>query len=211
MKVLVIGANGQVGKQLVELLGKSEHEVTAMVRDTDQIPTMEKLSAKTVTGNLEKDFSHAVAGADAVIFTAGSGAHTGYDKTILIDQEGAIKAMDTAKSLGVKRFIMLSSIIPKRLADAPESMKPYYAAKNRADEYLKGTNLDYTIVRPGRLTNEPGSGKIDAAVSLGYKSSIPRADVAHVLFETLEQENTYSKTFEILSGDDSISKALRNV
>ena len=113
MNVLVIGANGKIGQKIVGLLGKSDHEVTAMVRKDEQVPKLEDLGAKTVKGDLEKDISHAVKGADAVIFTAGSGGKTGADKTILIDQEGAIKAMDEAESKGVKRFIIVSAMIPK--------------------------------------------------------------------------------------------------
>ena len=211
MNVLVIGANGKIGRQIVGLLGKSEHQVTAMVRKDDQIPQIEELGAKTVKGDLEKDISHAVKGAEAIIFTAGSGAKTGADKTILIDQEGAIKAMETAESQNVKRFIIVSAMIPEDISESEEAMKPYYAAKNRADEYLKHSTLNYTILRPGKLSDEEGTGKIDAAVSLGYKSDIPRADVAQVAVDALENDNTFKKTIELLSGDQPILEALRSL
>ncbi len=211
MNVLVIGANGKIGQKIVGLLGKSDHQVTAMVRKEEQMPKLEELGAKTVKGDLEKDISHAVKGADAVIFTAGSGAKTGADKTILIDQEGAIKAMDEAESHNVKRFVIVSAMIPEDASEADDAMKPYFAAKKRADEYLKNSSLNYTILRPGRLSDEEGTGKIAAAESLNFKSDIPRDDVAQVAVEALENDKTYKKTIEILSGDKTISDALKSL
>lgn len=211
MNVLVIGANGKIGQKIVGLLGKGDHQVTAMVRKEEQMPELEKLGAKAVLGDLEKDITHAVEGSDAVIFTAGSGAKTGADKTILIDQEGAIKAADAAVAKNVDRFIIVSAMIPEDLNEADEAMKPYFAAKNRADDYLKNTSLNYTILRPGKLTDEEGTGKIDAAESLGRKADIPRDDVAQAAVEALGNAATYKKTIELLSGDQPISEALKNL
>lgn len=209
MKVLVIGANGQVGTHLIKSLAERGHEPVGMVRDTDQVKAIENAGGKTVLGDLEKDFSHAMYGCEAVVFAAGSGPHTGADKTILIDQEGAIKSIDEAKRQGIKRFVLLSSVGADNPEMAPDNMKHYLYAKKRADDYLKSTNLTYTILRPGSLSNEPGTGQIRAAESLEDKSGqIPREDVADVLTEIVENENTYLKTFEILDGDLRISDAL---
>ncbi|TLS35362.1 SDR family oxidoreductase [Pseudalkalibacillus caeni] len=212
MKVLVIGANGQIGKQLVEQLANNNHEPVAMIRDTDQIPELEQLGAKTVFANLEKDFAHAFYGCDAVIFAAGSGPNTGADKTVLIDQEAAIRAVDEAKHQGVKRFVMLSSMGANDPHATDHPIKFYLAAKHRADEHLKQTSLAYTIVRPGRLTNDPPKGKVEAAGSISDKSrSIPRGDVAATLAESLTNENTFGKTFELLSGEKGIEEALNSL
>ena len=110
MRVLVIGANGKIGKQVVEKLAKTEHEPVAMVRDPKQVTQFENIGAKTIVADLEQNFEKAFDKIDAVIFTAGSGGHTGADKTIIIDQEGAIESIDLAKKYGVKRFMIVSSM-----------------------------------------------------------------------------------------------------
>ncbi|MDP5274195.1 SDR family oxidoreductase [Chengkuizengella axinellae] len=208
-KVLVIGANGQVGKHIVQHLIESKYAAVAMVRNEKQLSDFESLGAQAVIGDLEKDFSHAYSGCDAIIFAAGSGAHTGYDQTILIDQEGAIKAGEIAEKLGVKRFVMLSSLGTENPEKGPESLKPYLYAKKRADEVLKQKDLIYTIVRPGRLSNEDGNGLVRIEKRLSDVSgSISRQDVAKTLVECVENENTYYKIFEMLSGDQTITDAL---
>ncbi|WP_377887814.1 SDR family oxidoreductase [Alkalihalobacillus sp. R86527] len=209
MKVLVIGANGQVGTHVIKSLAERGHDPVGMVRDTDQIKAIEDAGGKTVLGDLEKDFSHAMYGCEAVVFAAGSGPHTGADKTILIDQEGAIKSIDEAKRQGIKRFVLLSTVGADYPEKGPDNMKPYLYAKKRADEHLKSTNLTYTILRPGRLSDEAANGQIRAAETLEDKSGqIPREDVANVLAEIVENENTFNKTFEILNGEINISDAL---
>lgn len=207
MRVLVIGANGGIGKQAVEKLLESDHEPVAMVRKTDQIPQFEELGAQTVLADLEEDFEKAFHNIDAVIFAAGSGPHTGADKTIVIDQEGAIESVDLAKRHGIKRFIMLSSIG----ADHPKGtgqMKHYLYAKHRADEYLKKTGLNYTIVRPGRLTDDPGTGKVNLQEKLSDIGNIPREDVAAVLVYLLSVPRAENQIFELVEGNTELSEVL---
>ncbi|GGD27296.1 SDR family oxidoreductase [Pontibacillus salipaludis] len=205
MKVLVIGANGQVGKHVVDKLNYYNHEPVAMVRDKDQVPYFEERNVQTVLGDLEKDFSHAYDGVDAVIFAAGSGPNTGADKTIMIDQEGAIKAMNLAESKDVSRFVMLSSIAADRPEVGPEELKHYLYAKGRADEYLRTTSLNYTIVRPGGLTNEQGTGKVQMSehLEMGY---IPREDVGNVLAYVLTEDSVIGKSFDLLSGETDVKQ-----
>lgn len=213
MKTLVIGANGKVGRQVVQLLAKSEeHEPIAMIRDSDQIPFFEDMGVKTVLADLDGNFSHAFSNCDAVIFAAGSGPNTGADKTIIIDQEGAIKAAEEAQRREVKRFILLSSMGTDHPEEGSDSMKFYFYAKRRADEFLKGTNLNYTIVRPGGLTNDNATGKVKVETSIkSGERKIPRADVADVLVQSLSEENTSYKTFEIVAGEKNTDQALANL
>ncbi|WP_226585431.1 SDR family oxidoreductase [Halobacillus litoralis] len=205
MNVLVIGANGKVGKHIVHKLRKSEHVPYAMLRDTDQIPYFEEIQVPTVLADLEKDFGHAFHGMDAVIFAAGSGPHTGADKTIIIDQEGAIKTADHAMANGVKRYIMLSSIGADRAEEAPDDFKFYLYAKHRADEYVRKTSLDYTIVRPGSLTNEKGTGKVLMEKRTEH-GEIPREDVAETLVHLLTVPSSVHKSYDLISGDMPIKK-----
>ena len=160
MHVFIAGANGQIGRFLLQEIADSKHEARALVRHADQGPELQQLGAtETVIGDLEQDCSEAMRGCDAVIFTAGSGPHTGPDKTVDVDQDGAIRLVDTAKAMGIKRFIMVSSMRAEEPEKGPEKLQHYLRAKRNADEHLKSSGLNYTIVRPGRLTNDDGNGK----------------------------------------------------
>ncbi|HET7627786.1 MAG TPA: SDR family oxidoreductase [Bacillales bacterium] len=210
MKVLVIGANGNVGRKVVPILHECGHEAKAMIRDETQKENLDP-RAEVVVADLEKDFGHALEGCDAVIFTAGSGAHTGPDKTELVDRRGAMKAIDEAKKHGVHKFLMVSSMNADTPENGPEHMRHYYKAKGDADDYLRASGLDYTIVRPGRLSHAPGTGKIEAAVKIADRSrkrDIPREDVARVMVHALKHDPLGERVFEILSGDTPVDKAL---
>lgn len=215
MNVLVIGANGQVGRNIVKELSEANHQATAMVRKEDQIDKMKELGATNVVlGDLEKDFGDAFEGVDAVIFAAGSVPNTGADKTLTIDLWGSVKAAQYAKDKGVKRFVQLGSVGSDNPDAGGEAMKPYLVAKRTADDMLKATDLDYTIVRPGALSDEGKSGKIEVS-SNGFSSlegrSIPRADVAKVLVDVLGRTNTYHKTFEVLQGEQPVGDQLETL
>ncbi|MEF7565295.1 SDR family oxidoreductase [Bacillus infantis] len=214
MKILIVGANGQIGRHLIEKLAETEHKSVAMVRKEEQESELRELGAdEVVIGDLEKDFSHAFEGVDSVIFTAGSGGHTGADKTILIDLWGAIKTIDQAKEHNISRFLLVSSMNADTPDTGIESMKHYFVAKKLADDHLRSSGLDYTIVRPGGLLNEPATGKIQLEEKIKEFSSreITREDVAAVLAEAVDLENTYKKTFEILNGETPIKEALKQV
>ncbi|MRH43641.1 NAD(P)H-binding protein [Aquibacillus halophilus] len=207
MNVLVIGANGKVGKHIIKKLQESNHQPVAMVRDTEQVPYFEQLGVKTVLGDLEKDFSNAFYGVDGVIFAAGSGPNTGADKTIIIDQEGAIKSINYAKQFDIQRFMMLSSIKADQPEEVPE-MKHYLFAKHRADEYLKSSGLNYTIVRPGGLTNEVGTGKVQMEQHIKEFGTIPREDVAATLVYLLSVPRAKNKSFDLVSGTTILGELL---
>ncbi len=211
MKVLVVGANGTTGKQVVEKVANSkQHEAYAMIRDEKQADALKKLGANVVLGDLEQNVSDALRGMDAVIFAAGSGGNTGDEKTIAVDQNGAKNIIDEAKNQGVKRFVMLSSMGTDTPEQGPEGLQLYLRAKAIADEYLKQSNLQYTIVRPGTLSNDQATGKIDINNDIQDKSqTIPRADVATVLVECLNEEATIGKTFEMLAGETEIEQAIK--
>ncbi|AKP47053.1 MULTISPECIES: SDR family oxidoreductase [Bacillus] len=213
MKVLIAGANGHTGRLIVELLGKSKHEAYAMIRDESQAENLKQLGAKeAIVADLEKDLTHAVKGMDAVIFAAGSGSKTGPDKTISVDQEGAKRLVDAAKKEGISHFIMLSSY-GAGVPDALPNLELYLKAKGEADRYLQESGLTYTIVRPGWLSFDPPTGKVEIADHFESVEgrNIPRGDVAKVIVSCLDLENAKNKTFELLAGDQSIEDALRTL
>lgn len=215
MKVFLIGANGQVGKHIVTLLKESEnHTLTAMVRSEDQAEDLRKSGVNAVVANLEdsvEKIAEAIKGHDAVIFSAGSGSKTGPDKTLLVDLDGAVKSMEAAEKVGANRFVMVSAYKAydrEFWKDSP--IKPYFVAKHYADRVLTSSNLNYTIIGPGILLNEPGTGKISVGDRL-EKTSIPREDVARTVVCALDEENTYRKTIGLMSGEQSVEDALKSI
>ncbi|MEP5176793.1 SDR family oxidoreductase [Marinobacter alexandrii] len=209
MHVFIAGANGQIGQHLLQEMANSNHEARALIRHPDQGPDLQKLGAtETVVGDLEHDCSEAMRGCDAVIFTAGSGPHTGPDKTIDVDQDGAIRLVDTARAMGTKRFIMVSSMRAEEPEKGPEKLKHYLWAKHNADEHLKNSGLNYTIVRPGRLIDNDGFGNVALSARLEEFGEIPRQDVARVLLAVLDSDNTADTVFDVVSGDTPVAEAV---
>ncbi|WP_163971096.1 SDR family oxidoreductase [Oceanobacillus halotolerans] len=213
MKVLVVGANGQIGKHLVSFIQDSDSlKAKAMIRKAEQATYFKDLGAETALVDLEDDIepiAKAAEDVDAIVFTAGSGPHTGKDKTIMIDLDGAVKTIEAAKKAGVKRFVMISSFDTRRQAiqDAPESFAPYVAAKHYADEWLKRTDLDYTIIHPGGLTNDEGTGKVNIATDVEI-DKVPREDIARVIVASLENEKTIGKEFQVVKGSTPVKDAV---
>lgn len=216
MKVLVVGANGQIGKHLVTLMQEHETiEAKAMIRKQEQASFFEKLGAETALVDLEgeiEDIAKAAEGVDAIVFTAGSGPKTGPDKTILIDLDGAVKTIEAAKAANVKRFIMISSYDTTRKAiqEASSSFAPYVAAKHYADEWLRGANLDYTMIHPGALTNDAGTGKIEASATV-EPSEVARENIAQVILACLENDATIGKEFQVINGDTPVKEAIDSI
>ena len=206
MNVLVAGSHGQVGRHATRILAESDHAVRGMVRSESQAPDITDLGAEAVVADLTGDVSHAVEGIDAIIFAAGSGGEDVWG----VDRDGAINLIDEAEAEGIERFVMLSSIGADRPEDGPEELQEYLRAKAEADEYLRESDLTYTIVRPGPLTNEDGTGRIRIDTDLdGDDAEIPREDVSRTLVAALGVESTYGKTFELTAGDEPIEEALQ--
>ncbi|WP_121742516.1 SDR family oxidoreductase [Natronorubrum halophilum] len=206
--VLVAGAHGQVGQHLTELLGERDHEVRAMIRDESQVEDVESLGAEAVVADLTASVDHAVEGCDSIVFAAGSGGNDVYG----VDRDGAINLLEAAEESGVDRFVMLSSMGADDPESGPDALEDYLIAKAEADERLRRSEVAHTIVRPGELTNEPGTGRIRAAESLeSGDGDIPREDVARTLAAALERDDLAGETFEILGGDEPIDEELEAV
>lgn len=204
--VLVAGANGTTGRIIVDLLKESnKYNPVAMVRKKEQKEDFEKNNVSAILADLEKDVSHTTDNMQKVIFAAGSGGKN----VIGVDQEGAKKLTDAAKNSGASKFVMLSSMG----ADNPsinEDLQDYLKAKQNADEHLKSSGVDYSIVRPGSLNDNNGSGKIKLERKFDEMGEISRADVARTLVEVLDDKVRHNEVFEILSGDTEIEKAVRS-
>ena len=209
MDVLVAGGHGKIARHLLRLLAEQGHHGRGLIRNPDHAADLEAIGAVPVLCDLERDDPRPHLGAaDAVVFAAGAGPGSGPERKRTVDYGGAVKLIEAAEELGVARYLMVSSMGAGDPASAPEAMRPYQQAKHDADEALVASGLDWTIVRPGGLTDAPGSGRVDLAPSLERSGRIPREDVALVLLESLGQGNTSRRTFEVLEGDVPVPEAL---
>lgn len=216
MKVLVLGANGQVGQHVVDQLQDAPGvSVRAMVRKEDQQKALLQRGIDAVCVDLEDDIpsiKRVYQDIDAVIFAAGSGPNTGADKTMTIDLDGAVKTIEAAKQAGVKRYVMVSSFDTTRdaIQSAPEGFKPYVVAKHFADDWLRRSGLDYTIVHPGRLTNGQGTGEVHIKETVDA-GEVPREDIATILVETVQNDHLIGREFQVIVGKTPIKEALKSV
>ncbi|GAA6132563.1 SDR family oxidoreductase [Halopseudomonas sabulinigri] len=202
-KTLVIGSTGKIGSLLLPMLQQADIDTLAMARDPAKLAHLQGIDF--IEANLEDDFEHAVSGCDRVVFTAGSGASTGPDKTLLIDLWAARKAVDYAIKHHVKHFVMISS----RGADDPDAIdspiKPYLVAKCMADDYLLRSGLPYTILRPGKLTDDGGTGQITTRRPEQLSAQhIARADVARVITRVLSTGQSKNVIYELYEGETPI-------
>lgn len=204
--IVIAGANGTTGRMIVDLLKESKnYNPIAMVRKQEQKDRFENENVSAVVADLENDVQHAVQNAHKVIFAAGSKGKN----VIGVDQEGAKRFIDAAKSVGAKKFVMLSSMGADNPA-ASDELEDYLKAKQNADEYLKTSGLDYSIVRPGSLTDNNATGKIQLKEKLGEHGKISRADVAQTLVSALQDNVKQNKVFEIIEGETPIENAITN-
>tara|TARA_R110002012_G_scaffold35613_4_gene101412 strand:- start:419 stop:1051 length:633 start_codon:yes stop_codon:yes gene_type:complete len=206
-KILVVGANGTTGKEIVNLLNESQYfEPYAMVRKSEQEQQFTSKGIKTILADLEQDVSGTTSGMDKVIFAAGSGGKNVKE----VDENGAKKMIDASKKHNIKKFVMLSSMG----ADQPEKaddLKEYLHAKHNADMYLKESGLNYAIVRPGSLNNDMLTNKIELSEKLNKRGEISRSDVAQVIARVTNDDVANKKTFEIIGGQTLITNAFSKI
>jgi|SRR5829696_8348127 len=212
MDVLVAGGHGQIARHLLRKLAAAGHHGRGLIRNPDHAADLEADGATPVLCDLERDDPAPHVGtADAIVFAAGAGPGSGPERKRTVDYEGAVKLIEAAESLGVRRYVIVSSMGADDPASASNEMRPYQQAKHDADEALANSSLDWTIVRPGRLTDEPGAGTVDLAPRLGRYGEVPREDVASVLLAMLGAENTARGTYELLGGDVPVEDAVNGL
>lgn len=207
MQILIAGGHGQIAMLLHPLLIARGHRVRALVRNPNHADEVRRAGAEPVYCDLEAegDISEALGEADAVVFAAGAGPGSGAARKLTMDRDGAIKLIDAARQNGIRRYVMISAMDAEE-PRGDEVFQTYLRAKAEADEALRRSGLDYTIVRPGRLTNEPGSGCVSLAERLP-RGEIPRADVAAVVVCVLETPATVGRQFDVTAGETPLAKA----
>lgn len=212
MRIAIIGGHGQIALQLSRILSERGHTVRGVVRNPAHGADIEAAGGEPLVLDLERSdaetLATALAGTDAVVFAAGAGPGSGPDRKYTVDRDGSILLADAAVRAGIGRFLQISTMgAGKPPAGGDESWIAYIDAKTQAEDDLRGRDLAWTILRPGRLTDEPPTGQVLLADSVPA-GSIPRADVAAVLAELLITGAAPQRTLELISGTTGIDKAV---
>jgi uncharacterized protein YbjT (DUF2867 family) len=209
MDVVIAGGHGQIALRTLRLLAERGDRARGLIRNPDHAADLEAVGAEAVICDLERedDITAFVAGADAVVFAAGAGPGSGAARKQTVDLGGALKLVDAAKANGIARYVIVSAIGASRPEGWSEEMRPYYEAKAGADRRVAEAGLDHTIVRPGRLTDAPGTGRVVAAPEVEY-GDIPRDDVAAVIVAALDTPGTIGKAFDLVTGETPIAEAV---
>lgn len=211
MKITIVGAHGNIAMLLHPMLIEAGHSVRGIIRKEEQAEDLRELGVEPVVADVEKedDISEAVGSVDAVLFAAGAGPGSGAERKWSIDRDGAIKLMEACHKNGIERYVIISAMG----LDEPRGsdvFQVYQKAKAEADEALRHSGLDYTIVKPGRLTDESGTGTVSIGKNLD-RGEIPREDVAAVLANVFDMSGTIGKEFDLLSGNQPIPDALSDL
>jgi uncharacterized protein YbjT (DUF2867 family) len=208
--VAIAGGHGKIALILGRLLAERGDTVRGLIRNPDQADDLRAVGIEPVIADLESegDIASAIRGADAVVFAAGAGPGSGDARKKTVDLGGAVKLVEAAKGEGVSRYLIVSSMgAEKAPADGAEGFGAYLQAKFEADEAVRASGLDYTVVRPGGLTDDPGTGLVTIAEDTG-RGKVPRADVAAVFVACLDTPSTIGQSFDLISGTTPIPDAL---
>jgi uncharacterized protein YbjT (DUF2867 family) len=215
MRIVIAGGHGKIALILERLLSQRGDSVIGFIRNPEHAADLEAAGAEPVVVDLETasvgDVAAHLRGADAVVFAAGAGPGSGATRKETVDRAAAVLLADAAETAKVSRYVMISSMGAD--AEAPDDagdpvFVAYLRAKGAADDnVLARKALDTTIVRPGHLTNDPGTGRVTIAAHTGH-DNVPREDVAAVLLAVLDTSSTVGQTFEVISGDTPIEDAV---
>ncbi|MFC7957967.1 SDR family oxidoreductase [Rhodococcoides kroppenstedtii] len=212
-RIAIVGGHGKIALKLAKLLTESGHEVSSLIRNPDQTPDIEQAGATAVVADVENQTTEQIAGTiaehDAVVFAAGAGGGNP-DRTYAVDRDAAIRTVDAAQSAGVSRFLLVSyfGAGPDHGVAPDNSFYAYAEAKAEADQHLKNSDLDWTIVAPSSLTDDAGTGSIRTKEQGATGESVSRDDVAAVLASALDTPSTSRRMIEFDQGDTPIADAL---
>ena len=210
-RITIAGGHGQVALLLTDRLAERGDEVVGLIRSLPQSADLRAHGATPAVLDLEKasteDLAIAITGSDAVVFAAGAGPGSGADRKETVDLGGAVLLRRAAERAGVDRYVMVSAMGTDDPPQGDDVFSVYLRAKARADRDLAASELDWTIVRPGRLTDQPATGRVELGREVP-RGEVPRADVAAVLAAVLADENTVGRVIEVVGGDRPVRDAL---
>lgn len=217
MRTVIAGGHGQIGLRLGRLLAGRGDEAAGIIRKPEQAGELLAAGVEPVVCDLESasvdDVARHLEGADAVVFAAGAGPGSGVARKETVDRDAALLLADAAERAGVRRYLVVSSMgADATLTDPPEGADPVFAAyqraKGAADDAVRARDgLDWTVLRPGRLTDDPGTGLVQLAPHTG-RAEVTRDDVAAVLAALLDEPRTAKLTLELIGGDAPVAEAV---
>jgi uncharacterized protein YbjT (DUF2867 family) len=214
MDVAIAGGHGQIARHLSRMLAERGDRVRGLIRNEAQSDDLRPVGATPVVVDLEEasaaEIAEAIKGADAVVFAAGAGPGSGAVRKETVDYAAAVKLVEAAQIAGAQRYIIISSMGADDPPPGDDVFAVYLRAKARADQAVMDSDRAWTVVRPGRLTNDPGTGRVALARHV-ERGQIPREDVAAVIVAALDDDRTIGQVFEVVSGDSEIGWALSNL
>ena len=213
-RIAIVGGHGQVARHLLVELRRSAHTPIALVRNEKYREELESRGAEMRLLDIEEQdagaFAAAFEGCDVVVFAAGGGPDGNIERKRTVDLEGSLKSIEGARKAGIERFVQVSAInvddpLPAGTSDV---WRAYVEAKRDADAALRDSGLDWTIIRPGRLTDEPATGLVAVGPAI-ERGDIPRADVAAVVAAVVDQASTIGQQWNLVSGPTPVAEAVR--
>ena len=214
MRVAIAGGHGQIALRLAKVLSQRGDETVALIRNPDHADDVRQARAEPVLVDLEHadedEVAQAIAGCDAVVFAAGAGPGSGPERKETMDYGGAVKLIAAAKQARVDRYVIVSSMGANPEIPGNDTFSVYLRAKGRADDAVRASGLDATVVRPGGLTNDAGTGRVTLGESVP-RGQVTRDDVAAVLAAVLDSPNTIGRTVDLIGGDIPIAEAVKAI
>ncbi len=214
MRVAIAGGHGQIALRLAKILSHRGDEVIALIRNPDHADEVRQAGAEPAVVDLERasedDVAQAIAGSAAVVFAAGAGPGSGPARKETMDYGGAVKLIVAAKQADVGRYVIVSSMGANPDAAGDDTFSVYLRAKGRADDAVRASGLDATVVRPGGLTNDAGTGRVKLAEH-APRGQVTRDDVAAVLAAVLNSPHTIGRSFDLVAGDTPVSDAVEAI
>jgi nucleoside-diphosphate-sugar epimerase len=209
--VAIAGGHGKIALALTRRLRARGETVVGLIRKPEHADDIRAAGGQPVLCDLEQigvaEISSAIAGASAVVFAAGAGSGSGAQRKLTVDRDGAIKLLQAAAAADVPRYAMISSVGAESPPDGDDVFSVYVRAKAQADAALQASDREWTIVRPGRLTDEPATGQVRIDLE-PFRGEVPRADVAAVLDELLKRTGAGRRILYVNAGDADLAYAL---
>ena len=211
MDVAIAGGHGKIGRRLAKLLVARGDRVRGLIRNPDHAGDLREDGSEPVVCDLETasadEVAEAIAGADAVVFAAGAGPGSGAERKLTVDRDGAIKLLEAATAAGATRYVIVSSVGAESPPGDDDVFSVYLRAKAEADRAVMDSDRDWTVLRPGMLTDEPGTGRATIQTE-PIRAEVTRDDVAAVLAAVIDESRAVAKVLYVVGGDDSIEDAL---
>jgi nucleoside-diphosphate-sugar epimerase len=214
MVVAIAGAHGKIAMRLTRILTERGDDVIGLIRNPDHASDVRQVGATPAVCDLEHatvdEIAQAIKGADAAVFAAGAGPGSGAARKLTMDRDGAVKLLQAATDAGVRRYVIISAVGAESPPDGDDTFAVYLRAKAEADEAVRASDRAWTVVRPGGLTDDPGTGRVRVQEE-PFRGQVPREDVAAVLTHVLSDNRAHGRILYVNGGEEPIDQALERV